>query len=404
MTDATSTTTVNTETIASRIATDVDVAICGAGPVGQMLALLLARRGMDARRIALIDAKSIEQAMQDARSIALSYGSRQLLESAGAWPVTATEIHQIHVSRRGHFGRTLIDCKEYGLPALGYVARYGKLVEPLHAALQRAGVDVRRPLQVAAVNESADMATLSLADGSSLSAAVVVQAEGGTFNDQAEKSRRHDYQQTAVIAHVTVSTPILQRAFERFTEQGPLALLPQEDGYALVWCVRPDTAAELLALDDEAFRNALQNAFGERLGQILTAGRRFTYPLGLNAQAQAGARIVTIGNAAQTLHPVAGQGLNLGLRDAAVLSRLLTETPLSLAAPEAIAARLQEFIRQRGSDRAATIRITDSMARAFAGSADGSLPQTLLAAGLGALDLVRPAKKLLAEQMMFGWR
>ncbi|WP_394779195.1 FAD-dependent monooxygenase [Undibacterium sp.] len=403
MTDATSTEVANTAG-ASSAPTDVDVAICGAGPVGQALALLLARRGLDARRIALIDAKSIEQAMQDARSIALSYGSRQLLESAGAWPVTATEIHQIHVSRRGHFGRTLIDCKEYCLPALGYVARYGKLVEPLHLALQRAGVDVRRPVQVTAVSEGTDMATLNLADGSSLTASVVVQAEGGTFNDQAQKSQRHDYQQTAVISHVTVSTPLLQRAFERFTEQGPLALLPQEDGYSLVWCVRPDTAAALLALDDAAFRQALQQAFGERLGQILTTGKRFSYPLGLNAQAQASARTVTIGNAAQTLHPVAGQGLNLGLRDAAVLAKLLTEMPLQQTAPDAIAAQLQAFIQQRGSDRNATIRITDGMARAFASSADGSLPQSLLAAGLGTVDLIRPAKKLLAEQMMFGWR
>ncbi|HTD05749.1 FAD-dependent monooxygenase [Undibacterium sp.] len=385
-------------------AVDFDVAICGAGPVGQALALLLVKRGMDGKRIALIDAKSIDQAMQDARSIALSFGSKQLLASAGAWPVTATEIRQIHVSRRGHFGRTLIDCQEYDLPALGYVARYGQLVAPLHAALQHTSVAVKRPLQVAAINETKDRVTLNLADTTTITAGIVVQAEGGTFNDQAEKSRRHDYGQTAVISHITASVPLPQRAFERFTEQGPLALLPQEDGYALVWCVRPEYAEQLLALSDAAFKHALQCAFGDRLGQILSASKRFAYPLGLNAQPHATARTVTIGNAAQTLHPVAGQGLNLGLRDAAVLARLLAEGPLPPLTTEAAAGLLQQFLKQRASDRSSTIRLTDGMARVFAGSADGSLPQALLGAGLGALDLIKPAKKMLAEQMMFGWR
>ncbi|GGC79016.1 FAD-dependent monooxygenase [Undibacterium terreum] len=389
-------------------ANDFDVAICGAGPVGQALALLLVRRGMDGKRIALIDAKGIDQAMQDSRSIALSFGSRQLLAGAGAWPANAshiaTEIHQVHVSRRGHFGRTLIDCREYDLPALGYVVRYGKLVQPLHKALQNTSVAVMRPAQVLAINESKDAVTLNLGDGSSLTASIVVQAEGGTFDTQAEKSRRHDYQQTAIVSHVTTSLPLPQRAFERFTEQGPLALLPQEDGYALVWCVRPDTAEKLLALDDAAFTQALQAAFGQRLGDILTASKRFSFPLGLNAQAQATARTVTIGNAAQTLHPVAGQGLNLGLRDAAVLATLLTETPLAAATAGASAAILQQFLTQRDSDRGSSIRLTDSMARVFAGSADGSPIQALLGAGLGALDLFKPAKKILAEQLMFGWR
>ncbi len=381
-----------------------DIAICGAGPVGQALALLLVKRGMDGRRIALIDAKSIDQAMLDARSIALSFGSGQLLASAGAWPVSATEIHQIHVSRRGHFGRTLIDCTEYGLPALGYVARYGKLVAPLHAALQATSVVVKRPMQVTAINESKETVTLNLADTTTITAAIVVQAEGGSFGDQAEKSRHRDYRQTAVISHITTSAPLPQRAFERFTEQGPLALLPQEDGYALVWCVRPDTAAHLQELSDSAFRHALQSAFGDRLGHILTASKRFTYPLGLNAQAQATARTVTIGNAAQTLHPVAGQGLNLGLRDAAVLARLLTAYFPSATAAATPAEVLQQFLIQRDSDRSNTIRLTDSMARIFASSADGSLSQSLLGAGLGALDLIGPAKKMLAEQMMFGSR
>ena len=252
---------------------EVDIAICGAGPVGQALALLLIKRGVAADRIMLIDAKTIEQARQDARSIALSYGSRQLLEGIGVWPINATEIHQIHVSRRGHFGRTLIDCADYRLPALGYVARYGNLVAPLNAAIEHSGIVLKRPLQVTAIDEGEASVTVALADRSRVTARIVVQAEGGLFGEQRDphKSTQHrDYRQTAVIAHITVSRPIPHRAFERFTDQGPLALLPQEDGYAVVWCVRPDTAQDLLALDDADFMQQLQAAFGERLGRIVS--------------------------------------------------------------------------------------------------------------------------------------
>ncbi|MFC6519132.1 UbiH/UbiF/VisC/COQ6 family ubiquinone biosynthesis hydroxylase [Undibacterium arcticum] len=387
--------------------TDVDIAICGAGPVGQALALLLIKRGVPADRIVLIDARTVEQARQDARSIALSYGSRQLLEGIGVWPISATEIHQIHVSRRGHFGRTLIDCDDYQLPALGYVARYGNLVTPLNAAIEQTGIVVKRPLQVTAIDEGGNHATVVLADHSLMTARIVVQAEGGNFGeqrDQHERAQHRDYRQTAVIAHISVSRPLPHRAFERFTEQGPLALLPQADaqgdGYAVVWCVRPDTAQDLLALDDADFMQQLQVAFGERLGRILNASKRSTYPLGLNAQPQATARTVSIGNAAQTLHPVAGQGLNLGLRDAAVLAEVLSK---SLATGFQTTS-LQDYLKQRAADRNSVIRITDSMARLFASAPDGALSQTLLGLGLGLLDGVAPARKLLAEQMMFGWR
>ena len=236
-----------------------------------------------------------------------------------------------------------------------------------------------------------------------MTARIVVQAEGGLFGEQRDphKSTQHrDYRQTAVIAHITVSRPIPHRAFERFTDQGPLALLPQEDGYAVVWCVRPDNAQDLLALGDADFLQRLQAAFGERLGRIVSTSKRSAYPLGLNAQPQATARTVSIGNAAQTLHPVAGQGLNLGLRDAAVLAEVLSK---SLATGFQTAS-LQDYLKQRAADRNSVIRITDSMARLFASAPDVALSQTLLGIGLGFLDGVAPARKLLAEQMMFGWR
>src|SRR5439155_4362344 len=300
-------------------------------------------------------------------------------------------------------GRTLIECDEYRLPALGYVARYGNLVAPLNAAIEHSGIVLKRPLQVTAIDEGEASVTVALADRSRVTARIVVQAEGGLFGEQRDphKSTQHrDYRQTAVIAHITVSRPIPHRAFERFTDQGPLALLPQEDGYAVVWCVRPDTAQDLLALGDADFLQRLQAAFGERLGRIVSTSKRSAYPLGLNAQPQATARTVTIGNAAQTLHPVAGQGLNLGLRDAAVLAEVLSK---SLATGFQTAS-LQDYLKQRAADRNSVIRITDSMARLFASAPDGALSQTLLGIGLGFLDGVAPARKLLAEQMMFGWR
>ncbi|USX29747.1 UbiH/UbiF/VisC/COQ6 family ubiquinone biosynthesis hydroxylase [Oxalobacteraceae bacterium OTU3CINTB1] len=380
------------------IQNDSDVAICGAGPAGMALAALLAKRGVPAARIALVDAKSLAQASKDPRSIALSYGSRQILEEIGAWPVPATAIHQIHVSRRGQFGRSLIDRDEHKLPALGYVTRYGDLVTALGAVCEHAGIATLRPARVEALDELADSVALTIIDtatgeAKSLKASIVVQAEGGLFNDQENRSQRRDYRQTAIIAQVRSSRPFEHRAFERFTEQGPLALLPQGDEYSLVWCVRPELAATLQALDDNAFLAALGEAFGERVGRFTHASPRLAFPLGLNADPRATARTVAIGNAAQTLHPVAGQGLNLGLRDVTVLARLLAQgaTPAMLA----------QFTELRRQDRTTTVRLTDTMARVFA---NDSPAQALLGMSLAAIDMAGPARGVLAELMMYGRR
>jgi 2-octaprenyl-6-methoxyphenol hydroxylase len=383
----------------------VDVAICGAGPVGLALAALMARRGVAPGRIALVDAKALGQAISDPRSIALSWGSRMLLEDVGAWPAVqtaATAIHQIHVSRRGHLGRSMMDRTEHKLDALGYVARYGDVVDALSRACERVGVQVLRPVRVAALVEDRDGVVLELDDGRKLHAKVAVQAEGGVFGEQADKTQRRDYVQTAVIARVTASEPVAHRAFERFTDEGPLALLPQDgaDGhqYALVWCVRPERAQQLLDLGEAAFLRRLGEAFGERLGTFTRVSARAAFPLGLNADPRFSARTVAIGNAAQTLHPVAGQGLNLGLRDAAVLARLLAR---GIDQDGGIADALSRFAEERARDRSAIIRTTDAMARVFANT--GPL-QPLLGLALAALDTVKPARMLLAELMMFGRR
>ncbi len=377
-----------------------DVAICGAGPVGMALAALLARRGVPGSSIVLIDGKSLGQAISDPRSIALAWGSRLLLDEVGAWSAlasSATAIHQIHVSRRGHLGRSLMDREEHGLEALGYVARYGDVVDALARACERAGVQVLRPLRVGGIEESPDGVRLLLDDGRTLRAKIAVQAEGGVFGEQAGKSATRDYGQTAVIARVSTSSPRAHRAFERFTDEGPLALLPQDgaDGhqYALVWCVQPERAQRLLDLGEDEFLHELGEAFGERLGTLTKVSPRLAFPLGLNADPRATARTVAIGNAAQTLHPVAGQGLNLGLRDAAVLARLL--------AREMTPAAIDRFALEREGDRGMVIRATDTMARVFA---DRGPLQPLFGLALAALDTVKPARMLLAELMMFGRR
>ena len=373
-----------------------DLAICGAGPVGMALAALLVQRGNRAARIALIDAKSIEQARRDPRTIALSHGSRQILEEAGAWPVEATPIHQIHVSRRGQFGRSLMDRSEHGVEALGYVARYGAVVSALADVCERLGVASLRPALVTGSVEDGDGVSVQIDQAgaaSSLRASLLVQAEGGLFGQQPERTVSRDYGQSAIIAHVRTSAPIAHRAYERFTDEGPLALLPQDDGYALVWCVPPTRAEQLLALDDAAFLARLGAAFGSRLGRFMHTTPRLAYPLGLNAQANGTARTVAIGNAAQTQHPVAGQGLNLGLRDAAVLARMLAQ--------DGSPAGLERYASLRQTDRVLTVRVTDTMARIFTGSAP---TQGLLGLSLGLLDAFSPARKALAGLMMYGRR
>ncbi len=290
-----------------------------------------------------------------------------------------------------------MDRRDHGVDALGYVTRYGAVIDALARRCEAAGVITLRPARVQSLDETPDGALLALDDGRTVRAQVAVQAEGGIFGQQDGRARSRDYEQTAVIARVTSDAPIAHRAFERFTDEGPLALLPEDgpDGhqYALVWCVRPERAGTILDLDDTRFLQQLGEAFGARLGTFTKVSPRVAFPLGLNAEARATARTVAIGNAAQTLHPVAGQGLNLGLRDAAVLARQLARGATSAA--------IGRFLEERAQDRQLTIGLTDTMARVFTVSKP---LQPLLGLGLAALDLAKPARTLLADLMMFGRR
>jgi 2-octaprenyl-6-methoxyphenol hydroxylase len=376
-----------------------DVVVCGAGPVGLSTVALLVKRGVAAERIAIIDGKSVDLARKDPRSIALSEGSHQILARINAWPQiapAATEIHQIHISRKGYFGRTFIDRKTHALSALGFVTRYGVVVSALSDVIAQTQVQVIRPARIQSIAEDAQGVDILMEDGQALRAKIAVQAEGGVFGQQLPRALQRDYDQVAIVCHVRVSNPIWHRAYERFTAEGPLALLPQEDGYALVWCVRPDHAQTLLQQNDAAFLQSLGAAFGSRVGEFCSASPRHSFPLGLNAHTSTTARTVAIGNAAQTLHPVAGQGLNLGLRDAAVLAKYLAK---SMDTPA-----LQQFMQSQKLDRSMTIQFTDVMARIFADDQPGSMTQSLLGLSLGLLDGAPILKHFLAQHMMYGHR
>nr|WP_315596765.1 UbiH/UbiF/VisC/COQ6 family ubiquinone biosynthesis hydroxylase [uncultured Cupriavidus sp.] len=406
-----------------------DIAIVGGGPVGLALAAQLLRT--TPWRITLIDAATPARAARDPRAIALSHGSRQLLEQIGAWPVPAQAIEHIHVSQRGRFGHVKLHHDDYGVPALGYVVRYGDLCQTLERALARAAdaapgrlerafetridsieQDKRdgRSDQIRNDGAAVRLTGTSHSDHDGLpvshAARIAIQAEGGLFHQQVqrlargtESTRRRDYQQTAIIGHVTCTQPQPGWAWERFTEEGPLALLPHEEhgvtGYALVWCCSPEQAQRRLALPESDFAEELGQAFGSRMGRFALVGKRHAFPLGLNAApVTVNGRIAAVGNAAQTLHPVAGQGLNLGLRDAFALADSLRAG----CTPQA----LQAFAGRHRLDRAMTIGITDLLPRVF--GVGGPLAAHARGASLAALACVAPLKHAIARQMMFGAR
>jgi 2-octaprenyl-6-methoxyphenol hydroxylase len=408
----------NPHSLSPGAAHEFDVTIVGAGPVGLALAAWLARRSASAAlKVALVDAREPGDAAGDPRAIAVSEGSRMLLEPLSAWPTDANAIERIHVSERGHFGRTLIERDEHGLPALGYVARYGSIVHALVQTVHRTHTHWFTSARALAphVEPGDDRVTLPIESGPlrrTLRTHILVNAEGGLYGDARAiergavsgegrgRNERRDYAQTALVGTVTVAAPQPHTAWERFTREGPIALLPmggvRQADYALVWCMAPEQAERRMQLPDGALLAELGVAFGERMGRFQSIKRRASFPLGLlAAKTLVDGRIAAIGNAAQTLHPVAGQGLNLGLRDAHALADALARHG---AMPEALAA----FGKARALDRRLTIGATDTLARLFTVDLGPLAPLRGLA--LAALEFVPPAKTALARQMMFGQR
>jgi 2-octaprenyl-6-methoxyphenol hydroxylase len=356
---------------------EIDVAIRGAGPVGCALALALRDSHLSVRMIDRTPAGTPDLPPGAAafRPLALSYGSRLILERIGAWnAMSTTPIEHIHVSQAGGFGRTRISREDLQLPALGYVADYAEVASRLAALVGKA---LPAP-----------------AEASDNRARLLVHAEGLPGGH----SRGKQYGHTAIVGLLESERIAHGVAWERFTPEGPLALLPLKNNYGMVWSRSDASASALMRLEDEPFLAALQVAFGHRAGRFRAIGARTATPLALRYRsAKSVAGEVHIGNAAQTLHPVAGQGLNLGLRDAWELARLLKRTPREELGTLALAER---FACGRRIDSQAAIRATDLMATLYVRRDPVSAAQR--GAALTALDVFPPARRMFARRMIYG--
>lgn len=377
-----------------------DILIVGAGPTGLALAVALAQAE---RPAVVVDARTADDASNDRRILALSQGSRQILERLGVWQqIEATPIATIRISQQGGFGRTLLRAADYGLTALGYVAAASSLAAALARRLAALGLAVRHECRVTNLAAGADDVVLSLAarDAAPLTARLVALAEGAVSGQDEHAITTRDYHQHAVICTAHPAAPHSNMAYERFTPHGPLALLPFGPDYAVVFTVAADKSDELLGLDDAAFVEHLQRSIGSRV-RLLTVSARARYPLQLRFRRKpAGSRTVWLGNAAQTLHPVAGQGFNLALRDVWELAQTLVG-----AGPNedpGAAALLARYARARRLDRIGTIGFTDALIRVFGN--DLALWRVARGGGLAALDLLPPLKHFVAKRMMFGAR
>jgi 2-octaprenyl-6-methoxyphenol hydroxylase len=381
--------------------TNYDIAIIGGGPVGAALALALRGSQM---KVCVLEARTANAASSDARALALSYGSRLLLDRLCIWDALrdVSSIRTIHISQKQSFGRAVLRAEEMNVPELGYVLPYPALQGALTDALQHSDVASIYGASVMQLKSEAGHAAISYQqDGTehTLHTRLAVVADGGKLLAQQYPPEVRDYGQSALITHITCSAPQPNTAFERFTPQGPLALLPFQVGYELVWTASHQAAQEMLTWDDAKFLRELQIHFGDRVGDFLTVSKRTSFPLGLKRAPQQTPmpHTVLLGNAAQTLHPVAGQGFNMGLRDAWELAQEILD-----ASPETLGseAMLADYRAHRRTDREAGIRFTDGLVRLF--SNDLPMISSGRAAALTALDCLPFVKKFVAKRMMFG--
>ena len=388
-----------------------DVAIVGGGMVGATLAVALAPLNL---RVALIEAIPHNAAAQpsfDERTTALSNGSRRILEAIGVWSAldaAATPIAKIHVSDQGRFGFARIDAREQGLKAMGYVVANRALGSALWSRLSSQETKVFCPAVLSGLTANDEAVKIEFAESGAkiaIDAKLIVAADGtqsmvrSAFGVAAEV---RDYGQTAVITTVLPQRFHDNVAYERFTPEGPLALLPLDGGRCtLVLTLAKDAAQSALAWSDQEFLAEVQRRFGFRLGRFLKVGRRVPYPLSLTQSERTSApRCVIIGNAAQGLHPVAGMGFNLGLRDVASLAELIAENARGAAdarkhADPGNAQLLREYDAWRRADRGGVIAFTDGLVRMF--SNPSSVVARVRNLGLLAFDLLPPAKSALSR-------
>jgi 2-octaprenyl-6-methoxyphenol hydroxylase len=384
-----------------------DVAIVGGGMVGATLSVALAPLKLRVALIESIPQTSAAQPSFDERTTALSNGSRRILETLDVWQEVssvATPIAKIHVSDQGHFGFARIDAAEQGLAAMGYVVPNRALGKALWPRLLRsAGLRAFCPAQVAEISAGEAAVALTVIEGAAkhrIAAKLIVAADGvqsvvrSAFGVEAQS---RDYEQTAIITTVLPQRFHDNVAYERFTPDGPLALLPLENGRcALVLTLAPAMAQAAMACSDQDFLAEVQRRFGFRLGRFLKVGRRVPYPLSISrAMRTSSGRCVIIGNAAQGLHPVAGMGFNLGLRDVASLAELIAECTGQADSDPGSPRLLAEYDAWRAADRGGVIAFTDGLVRLFANPLRGV--QRLRNLGLLAFDLLPPAKAALSR-------
>lgn len=383
---------------------EVDVTIVGGGMVGASLAAALLGTGV---RVLLVESVPFDCGAQqsfDARTTALGNASQRIFSALGIWDVVAGDaqpIRSIHVSEAGRFGFARLNAAEQGIEAFGYVIANRTLGAAVWGALQgHPELTLRVPARVTAIELGADAVRVTLeSQGRSpeqVRTRLIVAADGAHSQVRTAagiEARVEDYEQVAVVATVATDVAHQGRAYERFTAAGPLAVLPLHDGtLAVIWACAPARAQELLALTDAAYLAQLQATFGWRAGRFVRTGPRGSYPLKLTrADTPIAQRTVLIGNAAQALHPVAGQGFNLGLRDAAMLAELIAAAP----ADAGDAALLERFAVWRAGDRAGVTRFTDGLVKLFGDRRPGM--GMLRSLGLVMFDLAPPAKAALAR-------
>lgn len=389
--------------------TDYDILVIGGGMVGASQACALAPLGLKIGIIEAYPPRSDAQPSYDARSIALAYGSRVIFESMGLWASikdSATPITNIHVSDRGQFGVARLSAADEGVDALGYVIEN----RFIGAALQRALTACSNvywicPAKLVSLSLTPERGVVQVnIDGtvSELSAKLLIAADGGDSAVRASLDigvRRWEYGQSAIISTVTPGLPHNNVAYERFTDSGPLALLPMSDNRcSLVYTVRQADVESVLALSDGEFLSLLNQRFGYRLGAFSRVAKRTAYPLSLlRSKEHVRHRLAVIGNAAHTLHPIAGQGFNLGLRDVAELADVITASYRQGTDFGALAS-LQRYANARRSDQVQVAFITDSMARVFSNRFD-PLARVRMA-GMLAIDLLPPLKHAVTRRAM----
>jgi 2-octaprenyl-6-methoxyphenol hydroxylase len=388
----------------------VDVAIVGGGMVGASLALALRGLGVDVLLVEGIAPGSSAQPSFDDRTTALGNASRRIFEGLGVWGDIAPQasgIRTIHVSDAGRFGFARLRAEEQGIDAFGYVVANRVIGAALWKQLSAVsgGVVLRVPAKAEAIEVTEEGASFTLVSGAAVDgevrerveARLLVAADGaqsGVRAAAAIEADVEDYDQIAIVANVGADHPHAGTAYERFAPSGPIAVLPLYDGsYGVIWSCRPQDAAGVLSLDDDSYLRELQARFGWRAGRFVRAGRRASYPLKLTrAAATTATRTVLIGNAAQALHPVAGQGFNLGLRDAAMLAEVIANAGSGdVGAPEL----LRRFAEWRAADRGGVVRFTDGLVKLFGSSRPGV--GILRNLGLLMFDLAPPAKSALAR-------